>query len=50
MRKDKKTGTFKVSSPETVRTAMRDTGILRVQTPFLILNPPLPIKKGTNKP
>lgn len=46
MRQARKTKTVKVSPPDVVRTAMRDTGIIRVEAPLIILDPPVPIKKG----
>ena len=45
----KKTKTVKVSHPGMVRTAMRDTGLIRVETPLIILDPPLPIQKRKKK-
>lgn len=45
MRQPRKTKTVKVSPPGVVRTAMRDTGIIRVEAPLIILDPPEPIKK-----
>lgn len=49
MRQARKTKTVKFSPPDVVRTAMRDTGIIRVQAPFIILEPPVPIKKRRKK-
>lgn len=37
--------TIKISQPGMVRTAMRDTAIIRVEAPLIILDPPESIKK-----
>jgi len=49
MRQPRKTKTVKVSPPGMVRTAMRDTGIIRVDAPLIILDPPVPIKQRNKR-